>query len=174
MSAPPEPGPVTALRRAPVRQSTTVRSDARHTFEVFVAAIGAWWPAVPFSAGKDRVRNVTLEQRAGGRVYETWADGTEVDWGKLLAWEPPERFVMTWTGTPVPTEVELSFAALGPALTRVTVEHRGWEALTDGQLAQDCALPGGYASGGYAAGWTRILACFAAAVDGPPRPGTAT
>jgi len=50
---------------------------------------------------------------------------------------------MTWTGTPAPTEAEFTFAALGPALTRVTVEHRGWETLTDEQLAEDCALPGG-------------------------------
>ena len=59
--------------------------------------------------------------------------------------------------------MELSFVALGPALTRVTVEHRGWEALTDEQLAQDCALPGGYAAGSYVAGWTQILNCLAAA-----------
>ena len=70
---------------------------------------------------------------------------------------------MTWTGTPVPTEVEFSFAALGPALTRVTVEHRGWEAMTDEQLAEDCALPGGYSSGAYSTGWTAILDRFAAA-----------
>ncbi len=154
---------VATLRRPPVRQSTTVRSDVRHTFDVFVRTMGIWWPVDPFSAGKVRVRDITVQPRAGGRVYETWDDGTEVDWGELLAWEPPARFVMTWTGTPVPTEVELSFAALGPALTRVTVEHRGWEALTDEQLAQDCALPGGYASGAYSSGWTRILDRFAAA-----------
>jgi hypothetical protein len=162
MSQLPQPDRVAVLRRPPVRQSTTVRSDARHTFDTFVRTIGSWWPAVPFSAGQDRVRDVTVEQRAGGRVYETWADGTELDWGELLAWEPPGRFVMTWTGTPLPTEVEFSFAALGPALTRVTVEHRGWEAMTDEQLAQDCALPGGYSSGAYSAGWTRILDGFAA------------
>ena len=156
--------PVTALRRPPVRQSTLVRSDVRHTFDTFVATIGIWWPVSPFSAGQDRVRDVTIDQRPGGRVYETWDDGTEVDWGELLAWEPPARFVMTWAMTPVPTEVELSFAALGPALTRVTVEHRGWEALSDAQLAEDCALPGGYASGGYSAGWTRILERFAASL----------
>jgi hypothetical protein len=173
MSQLPEPGRVTALHRPPVRQSATVRSDARHTFETFVRTIGAWWPAIPFSAGQDRVREVTMEQRAGGRVYETWADGTELDWGELLAWEPPERFVMTWTGTPVPTEVELSFAALGPALTRVTVEHRGWEAMTEEQLAEDCALPGGYTSGAYSTGWSRILDHFAAAIAPaatPPAP----
>jgi uncharacterized protein YndB with AHSA1/START domain len=154
---------VAALRRPPVRQSTLVRSDIGHTFEVFVRAIGSWWPVDPFSAGRDRVRDITIEPGEGGRVYETWDDGTEVDWGELRAWEPPKRFVMTWTGTPVPTEVEFSFTVLGPSLTRVTVEHRGWEALTDAQLSQDCALPGGYSSGAYATGWQLILARFAAA-----------
>ena len=148
---------VTPLRRPPVRQSVVVRAPRRRTFETFVRTIGAWWPVQPFSAGKDQVRDVTVERRAGGRVYETWADGTEVTWGELLAWEPPERFVMTWRMTPAPTEVELTFAALGPRLTRVAVEHRGWEALTDSQLGEDCALPGGYTGGSYAAGWALIL-----------------
>jgi uncharacterized protein YndB with AHSA1/START domain len=163
------PGTVTTLRRPPVRQSTVVRSDVRHTFDVFVRTIGTWWPVDPFSAGKDLIRDIVIEQRTGGRVYEAWADGTEVDWGELLAWEPPARFVMTWNLTPVPTEVELSFVALGPALTRVTVEHRGWEALTDEQLAENCALPGGYAGGSYSAGWTQILSRLAAAI-GPADP----
>ncbi len=167
----PEPGPVAALRRPPVRQSTLVRSDVRHTFDTFVRTIGTWWPVDPFSAGKDRVRDIVIERRTGGRVYESWDDGTEVDWGELLAWEPPARFVMTWNGTPVPTEVELSFAALGPALTRVTVEHRGWEALSDEQLAEDCALPGGYSAGSYSTGWARILDRMAAALGPAGLPG---
>jgi uncharacterized protein YndB with AHSA1/START domain len=148
---------VTPLRRPPVRQAVVVRAPQRRTFDTFVRTIGAWWPVQPFSAGKDRVRDVTVERRAGGRVYETWADGTEVTWGELLAWEPPERFAMTWAMTPVATEVELTFAALGPRLTRVAVEHRGWEALTEEQHGEDCALPGGYTGGSYAAGWALIL-----------------
>jgi uncharacterized protein YndB with AHSA1/START domain len=68
---------------------------------------------------------------------------------------------MTWTGTPATTEVELTFISLGPGLTRVTVEHRGWDALTDEQLAADCALPGGYSSGAYSKGWGAILSCLA-------------
>jgi uncharacterized protein YndB with AHSA1/START domain len=159
--------PVTPLRPPPVRQSTLVRSDLQHTFEVFVRTIGIWWPVQPFSAGKDQVRDITIEQRLGGRVYETWHDGTVVAWGELLAWEPPERFVMTFSMTPVPTEVELTFRALGPALTRVAVEHRGWEALTEQQLSQDCVLPGGYRGGSYATGWARILARLVAAAEAP-------
>jgi uncharacterized protein YndB with AHSA1/START domain len=158
--------PVTPLRRPPVRQSTLVRSNRDHTFEVFVRTIGVWWPLKPFSIGGDRARDVVFEQRAGGRVYETWHDGTVVVWGELLAWEPPARFVLTWNQTPVATEVEIAFAAVGPELTRVTVEHRGWENLTDEQLGEDCALPGGYRSGAYATGWARILDRLAAAAEG--------
>jgi hypothetical protein len=162
------PGTVTALRRPPVRQSVLVRSDRTHTFEVFVATMGTWWPVTPFSAGKDRVRDVTFERRRGGRVFETWQDGTEVDWGEVLVWEPPGRFVMTWNMAAMVTEVELTFAEVGPSLTRVAVEHRGWEQLTDEQLAEDCALPGGYRGGAYREGWARILRCLAAAIGGQP------
>jgi hypothetical protein len=165
-SAEERASPVTRRARPPVRQSTLVRSDASHTFDVMVRTIGAWWPVQPMSFGKERVRDVTIEQRAGGRIYETWHDGTTVDWGEMLVWEPPARFVMSWLGTPEPTEVELSFNALGPALTRVSVEHRGWEALSEEQLSEDCAAPGGYRSGAYSTGWIRILSAFGAAVEG--------
>lgn len=156
-----------ALRRPPIRQATTVRSDVEHTFTVFVREIGAWWPTAAISAGRERVRRVTVEPHEGGRVYETWDDGTTVDWGRLLAWEPPRRFVMSWECTPATTEVELTFTALGPALTRVAVEHRGWEALSDAQIREDCALPGGYAAGAFTTGWARILAALNTALEGP-------
>lgn len=165
----PDDSRVVPLRRPPIHQSTLVRSDIAHTFSVFVRTIGVWWPVCPFSAGQDQVRDVTMERRLGGRVYETWQDGTVVQWGELLAWQPPERFTMTWTGTPAPTEVELRFTALGPVLTRVAVEHRGWEALTDAQLSEDCALPGGYHGGAYREGWEIILGRFVAMVEAAQR-----
>jgi hypothetical protein len=170
---PEGPATVTMLRRPPVRQSTLVRSNAPHTFDTFVSTIGSWWPVQPISAGKDKVRDIALEQRLGGRVYEIWDDGTEVDWGTLTAWDPPSRFVMTWTATAAPTEVEISFTALGPELTRVAVEHRGWEALTEEQLAADCAVRGngGYRGGAYSAGWVLILQRLAQSIDGPDSGG---
>jgi hypothetical protein len=100
-------------------------------------------------------------------VYETWDDGTTMEWGEILAWEPPHRFTMTWRSTPVPTEVELGFTELGPALTRVTVEHRGWEILTAEQLREDCGAPGGYSTGSYDHGWQLILDSFASAAEAP-------
>ena len=156
---------VTPLRRPPIRQSTLVRSGAEHTFFTFVRTLDRWWPLQPFSSGQERVRTVTFEERLGGRIYETWDNGTTVEWGDVVGWDPPRQFAMTWNLTPVPTEVELRFDALGPALTRVTLEHRGWEALTEEQLAEACALPGGYAGGAYVEGWAMILARFTAAAE---------
>ena len=107
-----------------------------------------------------------LEPRLGGRIYEQWDDGTTREWGELRVWEPPARFVMSWLCTPAPTEVEFTFRAEGPALTRVAVEHRGWEALTAAQRGEDCAGPGGYTGGAYAQGWTMILERMARTVGG--------
>lgn len=165
-TAPTPSHKVTALSRPPVRQSTIVRSDVDHTFEAFVRLIGAWWPVEPLSIGGARVRDVTVEQRLGGRVYETWDDGTTVDWGEVVTWEPPGRLVMSWLNTPAPTEVELAFTALGPGLTRVALEHRGWEHLTAEQLGEDCAEPGGYLTGSYSRGWQLVLERFAGSVEG--------
>jgi hypothetical protein len=141
-----------------VRQSTVVRSDRAHTFEVFVGGIAAWWPVDPFSFGAGRVAAVTFERRLGGRVFETWQDGSEHDWGEVRQWQPPETFTMSWNITGVPTEVQLWFRPLGPDRTRVDLEHRGWDALSVQQLRAACALPGGYEGGAFNAGWSRILA----------------
>ena len=164
-SAALEPDGKLIALRPPVRESTLVRSGVEHTFDVFVRTIGQWWPLQPLSFGRDRVRDVTVERRVGGRVFETWYDGTTVDWGQLVVWDAPQRLVMSWQSTPVPTEVELTFTRLGPMLTRVSVEHRGWDALSDEQLREDCAAPGGYSSGAYSRGWAHVLATFVATID---------
>lgn len=157
------PGDVLPFRRPPIRQSTLVRSDVAHTFEVFVGTIARWWPLRPYSIGQGRVTDVVLEREVGGLVYEVWDDGRTVTWGRLLAWEPPARFVLTWELLPAVTEVELSFTSVRPSLTRVDVEHRGWEALTEEQL-----LAATGAAGGYSAGWAAILTAFATAVEAAP------
>lgn len=164
----------TTTARPPVRRDVLVRSGVAHTFDVFVRTIGVWWPRQPYSVGGERVSDVAVEPHVGGSVHETWDDGTVREWGRILAWEPPHRLVMTWVCSPAVTEVELVFTALGPELTRVAVEHRGWEALSDEQAARDCAQPGGYASGGFDTGWATILAALAAAVhDDDSREGDA-
>jgi len=74
------------MQRPPIRQSTVVRSTVEHTFEVFVDRFDQWWPLRTHSLGEERVVGVTIERRAGGRVYEIWDDGQTRIWGTLLAW----------------------------------------------------------------------------------------
>lgn len=152
---------VIPMQRPPIRQATTVRSPLEHTFEVFVDRLDQWWPLRTHSRGGEHAVGVTVERRAGGRVYETWDDGQTRTWGTLLAWEPPTRFVLTWDIVQPPvTEVELTFRELAPALTRVQLEHRGWDKLTDADLA---AI--GDRRESYDTGWAKILRLFSEAAS---------
>lgn len=115
----------------PLLISFEVDRSAAQAFTVWTADIGRWWPADHTTTG-DLDLEVTLEPRVGGRIYERTADGREFDWGEILVWEPPTRFVYTWhlrVDREDATEVEIRFVAIAPEATRVEIEHRGWERL---------------------------------------------
>ncbi len=131
----------------PVRQAVVVPADAVRTFDVLVRDIGAWWPVAGYSLGGRRVVDVRLDGRVGGTLVEVWDDGSEHAWGEVLAWDPPRGFTTTWVVTQVPTEVELRVRPLGPGLSRVEVEHRGWQGLDDA----------GAGRGSYETGWVLVL-----------------
>jgi hypothetical protein len=159
---------VIPLRRPPIRQSTLVGGTRQHTFEVFTRRMADWWPVVPFSAGGERVRSILLEESVGGTVVEVWDDGTTRAWGDVVEWDPPTGFTMTWNVTGTPTFVTLRFQAVADRLTRVELEHHGWERLTEAELGADCALPGGYDGGAFHEGWRRVLDRFRAVLDDVP------
>jgi hypothetical protein len=144
----------------PIQQSTIVRRDRDHTFEVFVRRIGEWWPSRTLSFGGDKVAAVRVEEAPDGRLCEVWEDGTEHDWGRVVVWEPPRRFAITWRIPPAEgTEVEVRFAMPAPGLTRVELEHRGWERLSKEQLKAVEAEPG------FQGVWHLTLGKFAAAAE---------
>ena len=100
-----------------------------------------------------------------GRLAGVALGGLLAAVASLSVWPAPQELtVLPLLGSAL---LQTGRRLLGPALTRVTVEHRGWEALTEEQLATDCALPGGYSSGAYSQGWATILARLARAVHRP-------
>ena len=80
--------PERIIRPAPVRRSIDVAVSQARAFEVFTSGMGRWWPRDK-SIGSSPQAAVVLEPVAGGRWYETGQDGSECQWGKVLAWEPP-------------------------------------------------------------------------------------
>jgi len=124
-----------AVRIAPVRKSIRVNATPARAFDVFTSGLGRWWP-LNHGIGKQPRRGVVMEARLGGRWYELAEDGTETNVGKIILWEPPQRFVMTWDinsqwkpDTTIGSEIEVRFVAEGANATRVELEHRKFEQL---------------------------------------------
>jgi hypothetical protein len=142
-----DPAPFTV---PPVEKSVLVGCDPARAFAAFTAEIAQWWPMRTHSVAQAKARSVVIEPRVDGRVYETAADGTESDWGRVLSWSPPSGFSMTWHAGRAAdrhTVVELSFTAENGA-TRVRLVHRGWEALgKDGATSRE----------NYNGGWDMVL-----------------
>lgn len=117
----------------PVRKSIRVKASQAHAFEVFTSGLGRWWPHKG-SIGGVPMTAMVMETRLGGRWYELGEDGSQADVGKILLWEPPHRFVVSWDinsnwkpDLTVSSEVEVRFLADGPEATLVELEHRKFE-----------------------------------------------
>jgi DNA-binding transcriptional ArsR family regulator/uncharacterized protein YndB with AHSA1/START domain len=140
-----------------VSKTIIVDASVGHAFAVFTERMADWWPLRTHSVGEEHAYAVTMEQREGGRLYESIEGGEESDWGRVLAWEPPSRVVLTWhpgRSAAEATELEVRFTPEGAA-TRVDLEHRGWERLgARGAATRD----------GYETGWDPVLAAYVAAV----------
>lgn len=109
------------------------------------------------------IAETVFETRVGGAVYDRGEDGSVCRWARVLAFEPPHRFVISWDITPqwrVETdpqrcsEVEVRFVAEGPDHTRVELEHRHLDRHGDGWESERA----GVASEG---GWPLYLKRFA-------------
>jgi len=148
---------------APVRKTLRVKVPPPKAFEVFTASMERWWPK-SHSVNKSPIERIVIEPRIGGRWFERGEYGTECQWGRVLAWEPPRRLLLAWQLTAqwqfdpaFMTEVEVCFIAEGDG-TRVEFEHRNLERY--GETADSIRQ-----SIGSDEGWPGILLSFAQAVD---------
>jgi uncharacterized protein YndB with AHSA1/START domain len=148
-----------AIKPAPVRKTLTVAASPTRAFEVFTAGFDRWWPR-SHSIGESPLKTAVIEPRQGGRWFGLLENGTEAEWGDVLAWEPPRRLVLAWRiganwqyDAALLTEVEITFTPEGEG-TRVDFEHRHLERMGEGAEA----VRASFESEG---GWTGLLKMFA-------------
>ena len=130
-----------------VRTEITVDVSLERAFRVFTERFDQIKPHEHNMLGIDIAQSV-FEPKVGGRVYDRGVDGSECQWGRVLAYEPPTRIVFTWDISPRwqietdlarSSEVEIRFTAEAEGRTRVELEHRhlerhgdGWQGLAAG------------------------------------------
>jgi uncharacterized protein YndB with AHSA1/START domain len=150
-----------------VRSSIVVEAPIERAFSVFTEDIGTWWPPEHHIL-ECELAEMVFEPREGGHVYDRGVDGSECRWARVLAYEAPERVVISWDinlhwqieSDPAKTsEVEVRFISEAPDRTRVELEHRhldrhgeGWEGMRDAV--------------GSSGGWDVGLQAFAARLQG--------
>ena len=142
----------------PLTGTITVDVPVNQAFRAFTDAFGSWWPA-ECHIGQADMAMAVLEPRVGGRWYEQGTDGSECDWGPVLAWEPPHRLVVTWqingqwqydTDPAHASEIEVRFTADGDH-TIVDFEHRDLDRYGDNADKVRGGMDGGWGEllGGY-------------------------
>jgi hypothetical protein len=150
----------------PLRVSVDVACPPGHAFATWTERFGAWWPRGHTVSGDAAA--VVLEPTVGGRIYERTADGTEIDWGEVVAWEPPRRLAYLWhirRDRADATDVDITFVPLADGTTRIDIVHTGWERLgADGARWRDAN----------AGGWAGLLPHFTRACTSRSDPTTTT
>jgi uncharacterized protein YndB with AHSA1/START domain len=148
---------------APVRKSIQVKASQVRAFDIFTAKMGRWW-IKGHSINSSPQQDVIVEPREGGRWYERGEDGSECDWGHVIAWDPPRRVVFAWQingewrfDPSLVTEVEIRFTSEGANATRIDLEHRNLDRFGAKAATTRAALDS-------EGGWTGLLKAFAEAV----------
>jgi uncharacterized protein YndB with AHSA1/START domain len=130
-----------------IRHEIVVDAPIARAFSVFTNDFGSFKPREHNMLGVE-IAETVFEPRVGGRVFDRGTDGSECPWARVLAYEPPDRVVISWdinpqwqieTDTDRTSEVEVRFIAEAPNRTRVELEHRNldrhgdaWEAVRGG------------------------------------------
>jgi uncharacterized protein YndB with AHSA1/START domain len=137
----------TQAQGASVRTQVVVEVPIERAFSVFTEQFDSVKPREHNMLAVE-IAETVFEQREGGRIYDRGVDGSECQWARVLAYEPPDRVVFSWDISPrwqiesdleKTSEVEVRFISETPERTRVELEHRnldrhgeGWEAARDG------------------------------------------
>jgi uncharacterized protein YndB with AHSA1/START domain len=137
----------TQAQEASVKTRIVVEAPIERAFSVFTEDFDRIKPRQHNMLEVD-IAETVFEPREGGRIFDRGVDGSECQWARVLAYEPPKRVAFSWDISPLwqietdlskTSEVEVRFVSETPERTRVELEHRnlerhgeGWQGLREG------------------------------------------
>jgi uncharacterized protein YndB with AHSA1/START domain len=138
-----------------VHTSIVVEAPIARAFKVFTEDFGKFKPAEHNMLGVE-IAETVFEPKVGGFLYDRGTDGSVCRWARVLAYDPPNRVLLSWNISPQwqieadpkkTSEWEVRFIAETPQRTRVEIEHRhlerhgeGWQGVREG-VAGDQGWP---------------------------------
>jgi hypothetical protein len=148
--------------------SQKVAGTPERAFAVFVDEFDRWWPR-DYTWGKDKLAEIGIEPKIGGKCFERTTDGALAVWGTVLSIQRPSHIVIAWqvkadrTAEPderTASRIDVRFVAVeGEGVSDVVVVHRdfprhgdGWEAYRTRMASKE--------------GWPRLIQLYAKAVAG--------
>lgn len=130
-----------------IHRTVTLPVPPDAAFQLFTERLGDIKPREHNLLGSPIVETV-LEPVVGGGIIDRGADGSECRWGRVLAFNAPDRLAFSWDIGPTwqietdperVSRVEIRFLADGSGGTRVELEHSdidkhgpGWESVHAG------------------------------------------
>jgi uncharacterized protein YndB with AHSA1/START domain len=137
----------TGTQHTSIQVEVVVEAPQERAFRVFTEQFDQIKPREHNMLAVDIAESV-FEPRPGGRVYDRGVDGSECQWARVLAYEPPHRIAFSWDINPQwrietdlsrSSEVEVRFIPETPERTRVELVHsrldrhgEGWEGMREG------------------------------------------
>src|SRR5688572_15850364 len=112
-----------------VRASIVVAAPIVRAFKVFTEDFGSFKPA-EHNLLNVAIAETVFEPKVGGFLYDRGVDGSICRWARVLAYEPPNRVLMSWDISPQwqletdrskASEWEVRFIAETPQRTRVEI-----------------------------------------------------
>lgn len=154
-----------SARTTSLHFETVVDVPQRHAFTVFTEQFDLIKPR-EYNLLQAEIAETVFETRVGGHIYDRGVDGSVCRWARVLSFDPPDRFVISWdidarwqleSDPQRASEVEVRFVPVGAERTRVELDHRhlerhgaGWQDYRTGLAAEG--------------GWPVFLQRFDAAV----------
>ena len=124
-----------------VRFDVTVEVSAERAFRVFTEQFDQIKPREHNLLAPEPIAETVFETQVGGHVYDRGENGSMCRWARVLAFDPPRRFVISWDISPTwqletdpshASEVEVTFIPEG-ADRRAS----SWSTATSSATAKD-------------------------------------